>query len=115
MFNSSRIEVASCTRDVAQEQTLLLGATWNFQAGMIYEEASTSPLVDPRRIRETYILILVTGAQRQERYDDPNDVFRIVFVPLHTGCVEDKKKNEMFQFEALRFREKIDFCILCQV
>lgn len=30
---------------------------------MIYEEASTSPLVDSRRIREAYILILVTGTR----------------------------------------------------
>ncbi|KAK1125344.1 hypothetical protein K0M31_005714 [Melipona bicolor] len=59
---------------------------------MIYEEASTSPLVDPRRIRETYILILVAQTRPDkgvtELYDDPNDVFRIVAVPLYTGYVE---------------------------
>lgn len=73
------------TREISREQTRLLGATWNSQAGMIYEEASTSPLVDPRRIRETYILILVTQTRPDkgvtELYDDPNDVFRIVAVP----------------------------------
>ena len=51
---------------------------------MIYEEASTSPLVDSRRIREAYILILVTSTRTRtdkgvtKLYDDPNDVFRVV-------------------------------------
>lgn len=58
---------------------------------MIYEEASTSPLVDSRRIREAYILILVTSTQTRpdkgvtELYDYPNDVFRIVAVPVYSS------------------------------
>lgn len=51
---------------------------------MIYEEASTSPLVDSPRIREAYILILVTRTRADKGvtklYDDPNSVFRIVLV-----------------------------------
>ena len=79
------IEVQAA-RGISREQTLLLGATWNFQARMIYEEASTSPLVDSRRIREAYILILVTSTRTRTNkgvtklYDDPNDVFRVVSI-----------------------------------
>lgn len=35
-------------------------ATWNFQGGWFMGQASTSPLVDSPRVREAYILILVT-------------------------------------------------------